>query len=241
MTQRRLNPHAKPLRLNKRDREAQIVQGAIRFFARNGFSGTTRDLAAHLGVVHGLLYRYFPSKDALVERVYREVFERAWKHEWVALLQDRTQPLRDRLIVFCVDYSRTIGNNEWVRIFLLAGFAGGQITHRYRALIRKRLFPVVIEETRHSLGTRDEAGFPLSEAEYSLMYVLHGGLFYIDIGKWAFGEAGHHDDMPQIINLVDIFLAGARELLPGPFKRTKRSLSKSVVEDRTNDSPSRSP
>jgi AcrR family transcriptional regulator len=200
-------------RLAKQEREAQIVRGAIPFFARNGFSATTRELASHLGIVHGLLYRYFPSKEALVERVYQEVFEKVWKQEWVELMQDRSRPLRDRLIAFSLDYSSTLRKNEWVRMFLLAGFEGLQLPHRYRALIRNRLFPLVIEETRRAFGADDKTGQPLSDAEYSLMYVLHGGLFYIDIGKWAFGTPREKDDTPQITNLVDIFLAGAEDFL----------------------------
>ena len=44
-------------RLAPEDREHEIVQSAISFFARHGFEGSTRDLAQRLGVSQSLLYR----------------------------------------------------------------------------------------------------------------------------------------------------------------------------------------
>ena len=75
-------PSAPRRRLAPEDREHQIVQAAIAFFARHGFDASTRDLAKELGVTQPLLYRYFPTKEALVDRVYEEVFVRRWNPEW---------------------------------------------------------------------------------------------------------------------------------------------------------------
>ena len=60
-------------------RAKQILRGAIAFFAEHGFSGQTRALTSELGVSKGLLYRYFPSKEALIDRVYDEVFLHRWR------------------------------------------------------------------------------------------------------------------------------------------------------------------
>ncbi|HEX7646066.1 MAG TPA: helix-turn-helix domain-containing protein, partial [Noviherbaspirillum sp.] len=46
-------------RLNPEEREEQIVQKAIRYFAAHGFSASTRELAREIGVTQPLLYRYF--------------------------------------------------------------------------------------------------------------------------------------------------------------------------------------
>src|SRR5919206_2725488 len=49
------------------DRRAQILDAAERSFCRSGFHRTTmQDIAAEAGMSPGNLYRYFPSKDALV-------------------------------------------------------------------------------------------------------------------------------------------------------------------------------
>jgi TetR/AcrR family transcriptional regulator, repressor for uid operon len=49
------------------DRRARILDAAERSFCRSGFHRTTmQDVAAEAGMSPGNLYRYFPSKDALV-------------------------------------------------------------------------------------------------------------------------------------------------------------------------------
>jgi TetR/AcrR family transcriptional regulator, fatty acid metabolism regulator protein len=57
------------------ERRRLILDAAVRVFARKGFH-TCRvgDIAEEAGVSHGLLYHYFPSKDALLETVFRETW-----------------------------------------------------------------------------------------------------------------------------------------------------------------------
>jgi AcrR family transcriptional regulator len=43
-------------RMSVQERERQIVEGAIQFFARHGFDAQLRDLAKSIGVTHTLLY-----------------------------------------------------------------------------------------------------------------------------------------------------------------------------------------
>jgi AcrR family transcriptional regulator len=59
----------------------EILEAAIKLFARHGYSQTdTQVLADELGVAKGTLYRYFPSKEALflaaADRVMRKMRER---------------------------------------------------------------------------------------------------------------------------------------------------------------------
>lgn len=63
-------------RLTPADREQQIVQNAITVFSQIGFGASTRELASVLDVTQPLLYRYFATKDELIERVYDEVIFR---------------------------------------------------------------------------------------------------------------------------------------------------------------------
>jgi TetR/AcrR family transcriptional regulator, transcriptional repressor of aconitase len=53
-------------RLSAQDRKAAIVQAALPLFARQGYAETTtKDLARAAGVSEPLLYKHFPSKEAL--------------------------------------------------------------------------------------------------------------------------------------------------------------------------------
>jgi AcrR family transcriptional regulator len=52
------------------ERRAHILAAARRCFVRDGFHGTSmQDLVAEAGVSSGALYRYFPSKDAVIETI----------------------------------------------------------------------------------------------------------------------------------------------------------------------------
>jgi AcrR family transcriptional regulator len=103
----------KRMRLSPEARSDLILRGAIRFFAERGFQGQTRDLAEQLGISTGLLFRYFPTKDALIDRIYETLFEGRWKPEWDEILGNRSRDLRERLIEFYLDYSQMLHDYEW--------------------------------------------------------------------------------------------------------------------------------
>jgi TetR/AcrR family transcriptional regulator, transcriptional repressor of aconitase len=55
-------------------RRRQILEGAARCFARDGFHGTTmQDVLKETGLSAGAVYRYFPSKEVMIEDIAREV------------------------------------------------------------------------------------------------------------------------------------------------------------------------
>lgn len=123
------------------ERERHIVDGAIEFFARHGFDAQLRDLARHIGVAHTLLYHYFPTKQALVDRVYAEVFEGRWKPEWEEWLDDPQLSTEDKFTLFYIDYAKTVLTYDFVRILIFSGLTDQTITNRFFELLRKRLFP----------------------------------------------------------------------------------------------------
>jgi len=117
-------PPKRRRRLDPEDREREIVDGAVAFFAEVGFDGGLRDLAKRLGITHQNLFRYFPTKEALIERVYKEVYLDRWQPEWDAVLHDPAKPLEKRLIDFYGSYLPAIFRYDWVRIFVFAGLKG---------------------------------------------------------------------------------------------------------------------
>src|SRR3954453_10534088 len=59
------------------DRRTELVEAAVRVFARKGFHGSrVGDIAEEAGVAHGLLYHYFRSKDEVLETIFRDAWER---------------------------------------------------------------------------------------------------------------------------------------------------------------------
>jgi len=59
------------------DRRRELVEAAVRVFARKGFHGSrVGDIAEEAGVAHGLLYHYFRSKDEVLETIFRDAWQR---------------------------------------------------------------------------------------------------------------------------------------------------------------------
>ncbi|TCP88236.1 TetR family transcriptional regulator [Rhizobium sp. PP-CC-2G-626] len=195
-------------------REQEIVREAVKFFAEFGFEGQTRELAKRLGITQPLLYRYFPTKDALVERVYQEVFLRRWNPFWEELLVDRKTPLRERLTDFYQDYSQAILTYEWVRLFMFSGLKGLDFNTRYLDLLRQRVFGLIINALRleHSLKPVDEV--PISPIELEAVWGLHAAIFYLGVRKFIYNMPV--ENISSIVDLeLRIFLDGVPAILVG--------------------------
>ncbi|EME69876.1 hypothetical protein H261_11364 [Paramagnetospirillum caucaseum] len=193
-------------RLPRKEREKLIIAEAIRFFAEVGFEGQTRALADRLGVTQPLLYRYFPDKDALIERVYKEVFLNAWEPAWLETLQDRSRPLVDRLTDFYLAYTRANFSYERVRLFMFAGLKDGSIASRYMLHVRDQLFVPLCRELRAELGIGTDA--PISLEEIEMAAGLHGAIAYVGVRRWVYHAQTPPDLGPVFTELVRTYLAG---------------------------------
>jgi AcrR family transcriptional regulator len=200
-------------RLPPDERERLIVAEAVRFFAEVGFEGHTRDLARRLNITQPLLYRYFPSKEALIDRVYQEVYVNRWNPAWETLIEDRAQPLKQRLTSYYRDYARTILHPEWIRVFLFAGLKGGNLNARLLDMVRERIFTRVIREIRIDRGLPMPPAFPFTETEYELVWGLHASIFYIGIRKWIYGLPIPEDIDAMIDAKVTAFLEGVPRVM----------------------------
>jgi AcrR family transcriptional regulator len=208
-------PDAKRRRLLPDDREREIIDAAIRYFAEVGLQGSMRELAARLGITHANLFRYFSSKDVLVERVFEEVYITRWNPAWTALLQAADQPLGARLTAFYSSYLQTVSTFEWVRIFVIAGLGGAATSQRYLELIRRRIVVPVATELRTLAGLPSPAERPLSPEELEVVWGLHGQLFYAGIRRFVYDMTLPKDVTRIVAVAVDTFLDGA----PVAFKR----------------------
>ncbi len=78
------------------ERRRQILDAAVRVFARRGFNASrVSDIADEAGVAYGLLYHYFRSKDELLDTVFTERW--ALMLEAINAADARDAPARDKL------------------------------------------------------------------------------------------------------------------------------------------------
>jgi AcrR family transcriptional regulator len=207
-------PRPTARRLSAPEREAHIVQEAVHIFAEVGFGGDTRELAKRLGVTQSLLYKYFPNKEALINRVFDVVYMGRWNPFWESVIHDRSVPLQERLTRLYLEYAKAALTRDWVRIFMFSGLRGEGINGRYLAVLRQRILEPIAAELRHEFGLPDVAEVPLKSAEIELVWGINARVFYFGQRQWIF-DVPVQDDLPALISLtVEHFLAGARVVLP---------------------------
>ena len=202
-------------RMGTAERKRQILDSAIQFFARNGIDGQLRNLSKELGITHTLLYHYFPTKDALIQEVYKEVFESRWKPEWEQLLDDASLTPEEKFNAFYLDYTNTVLTYDFVRILIFSGLSDHSISDRFFELLRTRLLPRLIRETRKYCGRSDTSKPTQRELEF--LMGLHGGIFYIGMRRWIYGQAIYAAESPDteqeiISDRVQSYLHSAKSL-----------------------------
>ena len=188
-----------------------IVEEAVRYFAEHGFEGETRALARRIGVSHALIFRYFPTKQALIDRVYEEVFLRRWNPEWEEWLDDRRVPLRKRLRRFYRAYYGAVDEYEWIRIALSSAMRRVNIMERYLGLVRQRLIRRIATELRAHYRLPPPEDVPLSALELQLVWNFHAFAIYALIAKHVYGITMPMTADPAIDAQIDLFLAGAKQ------------------------------
>jgi len=197
-------------RLEAAVREQQIVDGAVQFFAERGFDGRTRDLAKRLGVTQPLLYRYFPTKRSLIDRVFKEVYLKPFDTDWSGLLADRSRPLGDRLETFYGRYAQATYRYEWIRIYMFAGLMGEDLNKSYIAMVEDKILKVICSELRHYCGLPTADVIPISDLELEHIWVLHGGLFYYAVRKYIYVARVNDDFAAVVRRAVTAMLDGTR-------------------------------
>jgi AcrR family transcriptional regulator len=214
-------PKGTTRRLAPEVRERQILTKAIDHFATHGFSGSTRELARQLGVTQPLLYRYFPSKEALIDRVYEEVYQ--WDSNWETLIKDRTVPIQERMVRFYSSYANVILRREWIRIFIFAGLTREGINSRYLSRLRERVFLPVMAEIRSAYDLPAATSARQREIDLELIWSLHASIFYLGVRKWIYCLPVSDDVEDHIARHINAFLNGVPKALKQSSKENVKA------------------
>jgi AcrR family transcriptional regulator len=218
-------PKEKKKRLSGPEREQAIAREAVKFFAEVGFDGDTRELARRVGVTQSLMYKYFPNKAALIDRVYDEVYLGRWDPFWETVLRDRTISLQERLVKLYVDYAKAALTREWVRIFMFSGLRGEDINRKYLNVLRARILEPVAIEFRHEFNLPGIAEVPLCTEEIELVWSVNARIFYYGQRRWIF-DVPIEAPLDDLIELtIRHFVAGARVVLPEVVERARKQTS----------------
>ena len=174
------------VRLPPAERRARILASAADFFAEYGLTAQTRALAAACGVAQRLLYRYFPSKAALLDEVYREAIVSPFKAVWLLQLRDRSRPLEQRLLDFYQNYYDTLLTRRWLRLFLYASLAEARMAPDYISAIVFDLLETIVREAAHDM----KVDLPQDAALlHQVGWMLHGAVSHLAIRQHIYGAS----------------------------------------------------
>lgn len=205
-------------RLSPEARRQQILDAAIEYFAEAGFAVQTRELTRRIGVSQPLLYRYFPSKAALIEEVLEAVFLKRQDPNWLGELRDRSTPIKARLMAFYGNYVESTYDKRWLRIYFFAALANFDFNGRYvKGVVQEKILKTVCTELRHSLLTSAQLSkMPkkIHPREIELAWMLQSNLFYGMVRKHILNAAADIPERTRLSDAVDLFINGAQAIYP---------------------------
>ncbi len=207
-TQKQSNPSGATApsrrRMSPEDRKEAIVSAAVELFAESGFDGSTRDVARGAGITQPLLYRYFPSKESLIEAVYARVFLKSWDPAWDDILRDRDLSVRDRFQRFYVAYTEAIFQPVWMRLWHFASLRDAEVYGWYREVVQEQILKPLVRERRIELGCNQ--GFQVTPAELEAPWLLHGGLLNYGLRQQVTGQADRDEREAMIRQALDMYI-----------------------------------
>jgi len=128
-------------RLPAEDRRRQLLDTALDFFSRKGFEGTTtKEIANAAGVTEAIIFRHFPSKQALYNAVLNYHHESGETDAVLALWKplmdanDDTGLLRSLVEFVILGYRRDARVHRALLFAALEGHQAGLAQHRERSL-----------------------------------------------------------------------------------------------------------
>jgi AcrR family transcriptional regulator len=198
-------PTTRAARMSPEARRAAILADAINYMAATGFSWQTRDLAKSLKVTQSLIFRYFPSKQMLIDAVFEEVYLKRWNPAWELVLTDRSIPIERRLSKFYESYTATIFDYRWIRIYLFSGLMGYDLNRRYVELLETKILGNICKEIKISKGTLAQK-ITISKRDMEIAWQIHAGLFYYGVRKFVYEIPVLQDTEVIVANTVRMFL-----------------------------------
>jgi TetR/AcrR family fatty acid metabolism transcriptional regulator len=186
------------------DRRRELLDAAVRVFARKGFrAARVGDIAEEAGVAHGLLYHYFRSKDEVLETIFRETWQLLQTD--VERIAAAEVPLREQLRRFA-----RIFLGSWLMTPDLIGVL-------VREVARTPAVGERVDEIRGvflGLGRMIEAGKERGEVRADCdvgfaTFAVYGALEEILTG-WVLGQlpADEEDVERAVAAVVDVTTAG---------------------------------
>ena len=195
----------------------RLYTTALRLMAAQGYGSTTlRQIAAEAGVSHALLYRYFPSKGAVVLALYERL-----SADFVATVALAKGPWRQRAFLATQGSLAALADHRSTLVgaipVLVSGAEGGLFSEQTRFSL-ERVRGVFMD----AVGAATDAPKPArSKALASLLYLVHLGILL----TWLLDRSPGQRATAALVKLfkTGLPLVAAALLLPGAWRLVLRA------------------
>ena len=199
-------------------RREQLIGVAVDLFSRKGFSGTTtKEIAVAAGVTEALIFRHFPTKDALYDAILRWRVEKCGTQNWLELLQPLADNRDDDGIIRAVTSGLLEFHRENVDFLRLMFFAVLE-NHELAQSFRESQIRPIYEFLTNYISLRQREGAFRSLDPGTTVRAIFGAPFYHSIVNNLF-----HCNMLQVSDevAVDTFVRLALDGLRTPEDHTE--------------------
>jgi AcrR family transcriptional regulator len=189
------------------DKRRQLLDAAVRVFARKGFHASrVGDIAEEAGVAHGLLYHYFKSKDQVLEAVFHE--------NWSVLLariesvEETDEPAADQIRHIAAIVLRTwLHLPDVVRVVIQEFGRSPELAERIGELTRP------IEVLQRVIARGVERGEFRADIDPAFAATVVYGSIDELLTAWVLGRlpSGEEDVATAEQTLLDVTLLGLRK------------------------------
>jgi TetR/AcrR family transcriptional regulator len=192
------------------DRRQQLIETALDVFSRKGFDGaTTREIAVEAGVTEAIIFRHFPTKQALYTAVVQAKRDPAEIEAWMASVKSFIERNDDaglfrEIAHALLDCYRDDPRHE--RVMLFAALQGHQQT-----LVEHRRFSLpIMKSLTNYVARRQKEGALKPGPPEAVITAIAGMASHYAMMTALFGfETGVKDD-EMVDAFVNILMDGVR-------------------------------
>jgi TetR/AcrR family transcriptional regulator len=189
-------------------RRAQLLEAALNLFSEKGFDGvTTKEIAAAAGVTEAIIFRHFPTKQALYQAVLESEFGRSDYHKWLAQARECMDRNDDRglfraIAAAIIESYR--GDPRMERVMLFAALEGnGQALEHYRNFCLP-LFEIL----REYIVRRQSEGALAAHDPGAILSAIAGMAQRYAMFTQMFGFRSEHSDQEAVDLFTHILMNG---------------------------------
>ncbi|HJT19353.1 MAG TPA: TetR/AcrR family transcriptional regulator [Nitrospira sp.] len=210
---------AKQKRPSSQERQAGLIAAAASLFAAKGFNGTTtKEIAKAAGVSEALVFKHFPTKQALYAAI---LAEKVSVGELLEAVEESAKKRDDRRVFTLIAGFRIRPGVDptLLRLLLFSALEGHELSDMFFGKHHK----VFYDHLATYIGTRIEEGAfrkvdPLLAARAFIGLVVHHRLLHE-----IFGVPMHRSHEETVSSYVDLFLHGLVETPPHRLRQGSRS------------------